>query len=325
MILKKFLWLLLGLSLAVGIEWFAWAQVPIRVGYTPTASAPGLFVARAKGLFEHPGIKLTWIKFVTPGHVIEAMAAGALDVGTVAGTQYLLAVDKGVPVVAPALLAGLDDPPVGFLVRREAGIDSVVDLKGKVVAVPSFSGTPYIYLRYMSEKFGLDWKKDLQVVEAPAPTILRLLLSKQVDAGAVPTLLIMQAKKQQGDKLKVLFDFADVQKAAGKKIMNSMLLAMRKDFVVKNREAAMTFLKGYLEGVKAYKADLAGAIEILVEVSGVPLMKEVGMVQVPEDGRIDADWMQFDLDLLYKFNLLKKRYRATELLDFSLLDEALKK
>lgn len=106
----------------------------LRVGLQKSSS---FNILRARGdlakRLERQGIKVTWAEFTSGPPLLEALAAGKVDVGETGDAPVIFAQSKKAPIV----YFGQSQPnpeAVAILVRPNSPIRSVADLKGKKVA-----------------------------------------------------------------------------------------------------------------------------------------------------------------------------------------------
>jgi sulfonate transport system substrate-binding protein len=142
--------------------------VPVHMGYQKTG-APFLLKSRdeslRKTLTEH-GARLEWIEFQTGPALLEAIRAGAVDIGYVGETPPVFAQAGGVPFVYVAV-----DPPApsaeAILVRKDSDIRALQQLRGKRVALNRGSNVHYFALRAL-ESAGLSLSDVQLTFLAPA-------------------------------------------------------------------------------------------------------------------------------------------------------------
>jgi NitT/TauT family transport system substrate-binding protein len=88
-----------------------------------------------------------------------------------------------------AVVSGVAVGGVSFVVRRDAGIQSPADLRGKRIAVPSIGNTQDIALRTWLHDHGLratDEGGDVSITEAAGSQLLQLFRAGRVDGAWVP-------------------------------------------------------------------------------------------------------------------------------------------
>ena len=119
----------------------------LRVGYQKYGS---LLLLKASGLLEQRlkplGTRVEWKEFIAGPALMEALGAGAIDVGTVGETPPIFAQAAGAPLV---YLSSEPSAPKGeaILVRDKSPIHSLADLRGKKVAFNQGSNVHYLFVK----------------------------------------------------------------------------------------------------------------------------------------------------------------------------------
>ena len=125
-------------------------------------------------------ISVNWVKSASSADANKKLLAGAIDVGSTAGSAALLARSNGSPIKT---LEIFDQPEwAAIAVAPGSKITSVKDLVGKKVAATK--GTdPYFFLLQALEKEGIDPSK-VEVVNVPHADGKAALFNGSVDAWA---------------------------------------------------------------------------------------------------------------------------------------------
>ncbi|MGG0737773.1 MULTISPECIES: phosphate/phosphite/phosphonate ABC transporter substrate-binding protein [Niallia] len=174
----------------------------LTVQFVPSQSAATL-EAKAKPLEEllsdELGIPVKVSVSTNYNTIIEAMASKQVDVGFLPPTAYVLAKEKGAAdVILQAQRKGVNDDGSEkdelvdfyksiFVVKKDSGIDSVADLKGKKIAFQDVtSSAGYVWPAATLMDNDLDPIKDVQgtTVKGHDQAIISLL-NGDVDAAAV--------------------------------------------------------------------------------------------------------------------------------------------
>lgn len=161
---------------------------------------PLSLVIKEKGWLEatlaDKGVTVKWLQSAGSNKANEALRAGAVDIGSTAGSAALLARANGSPIKTISLYS---QPEWAALVAgKGSAITSVADLKGKSVAATK--GTdPYFFLVQALEEAGLS-TKDVTVENLQHADGRAALANGSVDAwsGLDP---IMAAAEQEGATL----------------------------------------------------------------------------------------------------------------------------
>lgn len=180
------------------------AAAPVKtlsIGYQK--SSLNLLVAREQKLFEQqfPQAKIEWKEFPAGPQMLEALAVGAVDFGSVGNTPpiFAQAADKELSYV------GYEQVPANaqaLLIAKNSSIDSIKDLKGKRIAVQRGSSAHELLAKVL-QKAGLSWQ-DIQPIWLP-PADARAAFDKQsIDAWAIWEPYLSAA--EQDAQAKVLID-----------------------------------------------------------------------------------------------------------------------
>ena len=149
----------------------------LRLGKVPALCTAPQFVAEP--LFQAEGFSDT--QYVTrPGPTswgMKALAAGEIDIAVNYGTNLILQVDAGDPVV---ILGGIH---VGcYELFGGERVRAVRDLRGRKVAVPELGSGHHTFVSMMASHVGLEPRKDIEWVIQPAAESKKLLAEGKIDA-----------------------------------------------------------------------------------------------------------------------------------------------
>lgn len=172
-----------AIALSAGI---GHAQEKIRIGYVPVSDYLPAFVAQDKGYFKAHGLNVELQRVPLISNIPPALLAGDLQIGNNTPTGLLQAVDAGLDLVIVAGAARItkETNPVNLAVRKDSGIHSPADLKGKRVAVSGLGSALDVLLRKWLEERGIN-PKDVNIVEIGFPLQSDALKSKQIDAAII--------------------------------------------------------------------------------------------------------------------------------------------
>jgi NitT/TauT family transport system substrate-binding protein len=150
------LFLLLVLLAPGAVEW-ANAQglesVTVQLKWHHQTQFAGIYAAEAKGFYRTEKLAVQhrpW-KVGAPSP-IEQVVSGAATVGITSQTEFLVAREKGTPIVAIAAI--YQKTPVGFFALKRSGIKQPKDFLGKSI---TFASTHEIHLRTMLKRLRLDF------------------------------------------------------------------------------------------------------------------------------------------------------------------------
>jgi len=150
-------------------------KVNLRLKWLHQAQFAGFYTADQKGFYEKNGIDVT----INPGGVdfpaVQMVASGSEHFGVTGADQILIAREKGVPLVALAVI--YRESPFVLFALEESGISQPSDFIGKNVGV-KLGGNEELTYRAMMQGANIDTS---QVKEVPVKFDISPLLSGQVD------------------------------------------------------------------------------------------------------------------------------------------------
>jgi ABC-type nitrate/sulfonate/bicarbonate transport system substrate-binding protein len=136
-------------------------KISFRLAWVADMAEVGVFVAKEKGYFKREGLEVE----IQPGGFgldpLKLVAAGSNDFGIGGAGNLLLARERGLPVVAIA--AEFQTTPVGFVTRKDSGITTFAQFRGKRVGIQTGADTDVLY-RALLVRHGM---KPTDVKEVP--------------------------------------------------------------------------------------------------------------------------------------------------------------
>jgi sulfonate transport system substrate-binding protein len=161
---------------------------PVTINLGDLSGYPIVKVANAKGFFkeefEKDNVTVTVHNFQSGPPEVEALAARSLDFALMGSQPALQGISNGVGI---HILSGVVDASGanGLIVRADAGINSIADLKGRKVGVP-VGTTSHLTLIKQLEKNGLT-VNDIELLNLAAGDIPSSILT-----GAIPAAVIFE-------------------------------------------------------------------------------------------------------------------------------------
>ncbi|ULJ76274.1 taurine ABC transporter substrate-binding protein [Rhizobium gallicum] len=163
-------------------------------------------VAIANGDFaKETGYDIDFRKFNSGAEIFAAIASGDVQIGYVGSSPFAAAASRGLEVKAFYLssISGIDE---ALVVRNDAGIESLDDLRGKKLAAAPVS-TDHYQLLALIKSLGLS-ERDVQVFAIPQPEIVASYNRGDIDGGFVWDPALTELKKN-GKVLVTSKDVAD--------------------------------------------------------------------------------------------------------------------
>jgi sulfonate transport system substrate-binding protein len=154
----------------------------LRIGFQKGSF--NLVQLKSLGLLEArvPGIRVGWVEFPAGPQLLEALAVGSVDFGAVGDSPPVFAQAAGKDL----FYVGAEPPKPdtsAILVKPDAPLKSLADLKGKRVALHKGSSSHFLLVRAM-QKAGLQWG-DIQAVYLPPADARAAFERGAVDAWAI--------------------------------------------------------------------------------------------------------------------------------------------
>jgi NitT/TauT family transport system substrate-binding protein len=237
----------------LALPFHAPAQEKLRVGLSSISATSGsIWVAEDKGLFRRHGIDPEVIVIGGGGaRVIGSLMAGDIHYSVGGGEGSIRAGLKGadVVIVASALTKGLQR----LIARPE--IKTYKDLRGKKVGITRFGSAAHLALQLMLKKWNLR-AEDVQTLQVgSSPAMLASLDKAGIDAAVLtmPTFFLAEEKGYR-----VIGDPADMDIVYLQNTLESS-----RSFLRRNRDQAVRFMKGYIEGIAYFKRNKKESIDVL--------------------------------------------------------------
>lgn len=233
---------------------------------------PLSLIIKEQGWLEAEGVEVNWVQSAGSNKANEALRAGAIDVGSTAGSAALLARSNGSPIQVVALYS---QPEWAALVAPAGSdITEVEDLAGKSVAATK--GTdPYFFLLQSLEAHGLT-ADDITVENLQHADGWAALQNGSVDAwaGLDP---IMAGAEESGATL--FFRNLDFNSYG--------FLNAREDFLAEKPELAQLVVDAYAAAAIWAAENPVETAQILADVAGLDLA--VAEKVILERSNLDVD------------------------------------
>ncbi|HXQ52649.1 MAG TPA: ABC transporter substrate-binding protein [Stellaceae bacterium] len=305
---------------------------PLKIRLAWVASPPELppVLFAKEGLAKHLGQTYTIepLHFEGTSPMITGFAAGEVDIGPIAYASFATAVQNAgmsdLKIIADEFRDGVDGYYSSeYMVLKDGGINSVDDLKGKVLATNALGTAAYIGMTAILVKHHLVERKDYTVIEVPFPNMTAMLLEKKADLVGPPPVFANNPDFRA--KTRILYTQKD---SMGPTQMT--FFAARAPFLEKNRAAVLDFMEDELRAVRWYvdPANEQEALAIVSRFTKIPAERLQGLVFTKRDyyrdptGVPDLDMLQHNLDTQRALGLLKDPVDVKKYADLSFIEEA---
>jgi len=311
------------------------AQTPpvkIRVGWVVVPASIAPLVLEKKDVLKHFGQSYVAeaIRFEGTPPVITALAAGELDIGPLAFSSFALAIQNArlddLRIISDESQDGVPGHGTNeFMVLKDGPINSIADLKGKVLATNAMGSAVDIAMRALLRRSGLEANKDYTIVEAPFPAMHAMLAEKKADlVSAVPPFSL-------DPDLRAVARTLFTQKDAFGTTQLTVWTA-RLPFIRNNRAALVDFMEDVLRAIRWYNdpANHTEAVAIVARLNKAPPARLdwafTGRDQYRDpNGMPNLDALQSNLAEQKKVGFLKQDIDAKAYSDLSIVEEAAKR
>ncbi len=244
------------LAALVGIDRARAADL-VRVGEGASTFGGAFYIARDKGYFKKANLEIETRRFGDGALAVASIIAGELDFTLLPANAALFnSVAKGAPLVV-VLDGGNNRRGSGATVINvtqalyDEGMRAVADfvnLKGKKFGVAALGSVNHFNAAKALLKARLDPAKDVQwIADVPQGDLAQMLGRNEVDAADLDYQFGVLAQNNKWGPI-ILNDDQIVPDA------ELAIFAVRRDFLAKNRGAAVRFAMAYLRGVKDFNA-----------------------------------------------------------------------
>lgn len=321
-----------GLSLACAAPVLAETK-PLRIGWVYAMANAPVVVAESKGFFKQEGLDVKVIQFTSGPVLNQALAAGELDMAYVGTPPVYHWFSRG---LESRILAKVNYGQAAVVTRKDSGINTVADLKGKKLAgVKKGSGMDVLLRGYvLGEKGKLVGDKDVQIIAMPSGNMPPSVEEKVVDAAFMwePFTSLSLAR----GNTKIVLDMNQAEPG------HPWYVVMALPGTLKDRKPELLkALRAHKKAVDFLNSSPTAGNDIIAATFKLEAVKDAqGKVHTPAmivaDARKRLGW-QYELtakDLAfiqrlmdYSLNLgfLKKPMKATDVADLSYMKEAMKK
>jgi NitT/TauT family transport system substrate-binding protein len=308
--------------------------VSLEIGMLKLTSSAPMFIGLEKGFFKEVNIDAQpkWFDAAQP--IAVATASGSVDVGATGITASLYNMVAGGQKLVIVADKGREEKgysSTALMVPSDSPVKTVADLKGKKVGITQTGSTYHYMIGQLLDKSGLSLK-DIQLV--PLNTISGLmesLKSKQVDAVMLNEPNITAVLKDGYGKVVTQVGDAFEYQTSG--VFFSPKFASNKDAAVRFLEAYAKATRYYYDAVLVQKdgkivpgANYDEVVKIIAKYTGQPEANvKQGLPYMDRDGKLLANDIKTQIDWYAKEKLIDKAIDPKEIVNTSLLDEALTK
>jgi sulfonate transport system substrate-binding protein len=317
--------------LALGAGGLRAEPTKIRFGWVVAQANLIPFIFAKEGIARHLGTSyvLEPVHFTGTSPQIAALAAGELDIATLAYSSFAVAVQNArmtdLRVIADNFQDGVEGYYTGqFMVRQDSAIHAVADLKGKVLASNVTGSAVDVAIRAMLRKNGIDDKKDVTIIEVAFPNMKAMLAERKVDL--ISGIASVANTPGLGELARPLFT---QKEAVG--VTQMIVWAARSRFIAKDRAALVDFLEDALRG-RRFVMDPAHhreAVDMVARFTRLPaeeldpwIFTKGRDYYSDPDGLPNMEALQANIDLQRELGFLKETIDVAKYADLGPVKEA---
>ncbi|MGB8932365.1 MAG: ABC transporter substrate-binding protein [Anaeromyxobacteraceae bacterium] len=262
----------------------------LRVGTNRALGTVTPYIGKAKGFFNARGIQLEIVDFQDGSTLMEAFAAGRLDVALAGIAPTAIWQGKGVPL---KVIAAANGGGHVLLTRSDAGIGGVEGLRGRKVGTPK-QGTvvdTLVRAHILRELASLEPERDVTLIAGLAPADLpaALFVTREVDAIATWEPFASQAQARFPEA-RILWDGAAEWRKAhpGAPLYPVNVVIARQDLIDGRPDDVRRFLAAYDETIRFVedRRDDANAL-IAQELKLAPAIVSAARGRIDYSSRLD--------------------------------------
>jgi len=198
--------LVLAVLAGIAAIFFGWRAVStgrysgpvesLTLAYVPTEAAALVFIAEDRGFFADNGVKLVLKPYSTGAETLQALANGEVDIAGTAEFSFIVRAFAGEKL---SIYAIVDRFQNNYLIgRKDRGIETAADLKGKRIGLPRGSIVEF-YLGRFLQMNGLSMR-DVTLVGTTPTSSAEALATGIVDGIVLWNPFAYQMRQQMADK-----------------------------------------------------------------------------------------------------------------------------
>lgn len=230
----------------------AFAQSAVlRQGYQTNIWGMPTYYLMKSGLLEKAGLKTQEFAVASGNLTMQQQVARQVDLGTYAGQSFIIGHDKG-QLVAIALIEHVGKT-VRVMARKDLNVTRIEQLKGLKVANQTGSSIGNVFVDQIAPSAGLR-KGDFQEIRMDVNNMVAAMAAKTVDAmvNVEPYNSIAEAD----GIATTIMDYWNVDKMP-------VFMAATPDFVEKQPDMIVAYLKTWLEVGRHFKSDFSKVADVI--------------------------------------------------------------
>jgi len=294
-------------------------KVTIQIDGAAVPYYAPLYIAKEKGYFEEEGLNVEFL-YAAAADIVKNVAVGNVQFGFPNADSVITAKSQNIPVkvVHTTYQSGLG----ATIFKKDKGINSPSDLKGKTIAVTNYGSPNYIQLQVMLKQHGLSIDDvDIEIVGTGA--IVNSLVVDQVDAITFSTLRTVELKKQgvlvdeflsdeylpsHGNVLVTSDEYLTTNEVQVKGFINALNKGMQ--YIIDgNVDEAIDV------SIKKHATSFEGKEETVKDILNNVFIPSLWQSDLTKDkglGAADLERWQKTIDILYEYKMIDNKIKADD-------------
>ncbi|MBN2067654.1 MAG: ABC transporter substrate-binding protein [Candidatus Diapherotrites archaeon] len=231
--------------------------INLAIGIVPHSVL--VLIADEKGYFAEESLNVVMHEFSTGKMALDSMLAGGTDMATTADFPIALAGLAEQDFYVVASMGQGDD--IKVIARKDSGINSISDLKGKRIATKKGGGGELFMLKLFSQE-GIDLDS-VSVIYLDPPEMPAAIARNDIDSYVIWEPHIANGEKEMGENA-IVFSPKGIYG-------ETWNIAARKDFAERNPEKVKGFLRALLKADEFFRENREAGLEIAARHSGASL------------------------------------------------------
>ena len=251
-----------------------------------------VYIALEKGFFDNNGVDIELVDMVAGGATaVQMIEGGDAEAGLLSYMAIVNAVNEGMSITGITdLQSSFDEAPLEeFFVRKDSGINSIEDLKGKKIAINLVKSSFHYTWLMALENAGMS-EDDVEWVVLPFEQQALALENGQVDAIGLMSPYILNAKSNEN--FEKLYDATDI---FGERQFCDIIVSTK--FAEENPETVKAFVSGITDAMAWVEDNQNEAKEIISKYTGVD-PSQIDDYKFQENGEVVMEDAEYWLDYM---------------------------
>jgi ABC-type nitrate/sulfonate/bicarbonate transport system substrate-binding protein len=285
--------------------------ISMQVGTLTSTDAVPIWLGVDRGFFKQHGLLLKYLNISSGAAIVPALESGSIQLAQFATTVFMTATARGIPLRSIAEVDHLSSKTTGFsiLVKNTSGINSISQLKNKVIAVNATNSFETLALEQEVLPAAHLTQSQVRIVPIPWPDMKEALLTGEVQA--VIPYDPFTAEIEQTPGVKVLARMRDYFPKGG---LALGVVAGMDSYVSSHPAVIKAFRAGLAESIAYIENHPRQAAVVVSNVLKIPqttTLKSLSSFELDPKGKLDLMALNNVVTLLKNSNLVPSSYNPS--------------